>query len=173
LDLIARCFKQKIEAFLRKVASVAAGLNNALPPRPFALKIAVGNFDAMTGERSLRGLQKEPRNYFVVSGESTVRGVNERSFVLTLDSGCAVNGELFADQKKGLIDFQVWPLRTGSYFREEVAHFIPPTLRQFFGWFVYGPSLNARSEEIKRLDVPDPSAPFTNSHPLKQALRGS
>jgi hypothetical protein len=106
----------------------------------------------MTGERSLPDLQKEPRNYFVISGESTVRGVNERFFVLPLDAGCAVSEQLFADDKIGRIDFQVWPLRVESYFGEEVARSIPRTLREFFAWFVYGPSNRARWEEIKRLD---------------------
>jgi hypothetical protein len=211
--------REKIEAFLQKVASVAAGLNNASPPRltvkfqqrpgppndaklyvfsagledvplypatdfpvklpaswveetdflalmnasepfsirfaanyPFALKVAVGNLDRVTGEPPFAGLQKEPRNYLVVSGESTVKGINERSFVLALDVGCTVDEQFLADQKIGRIDLQICPLRVESYFSEEVAHSIPPTLREFFAWFVYGPSSHTKWEEMKRLD---------------------
>ena len=44
---------------------------------PFALKFTVGNLDAVTGEQPLLVLQKEPRNYLVVSGELTASGVKE------------------------------------------------------------------------------------------------
>jgi hypothetical protein len=119
---------------------------------PFAVKLAAGNLDAVTGESSLSGLQKEPRNYLVVSGESTTRGVKERSFVLPLDVGCAVHEQFFADQKIGRIDLQICPLHVESYFREEVAHSIPPTLREYFAWFVYAPSVRARLGKMQLLD---------------------
>src|SRR5439155_6575067 len=47
---------------------------------PFAVKVAVANLDRVKGEPPLSSLQKEPRNYLAVSGESTAKGVNERSF---------------------------------------------------------------------------------------------
>jgi hypothetical protein len=119
---------------------------------PFALKLKVGNRDALTGKPSLPGLQKDPRNYLVVSGELTVKGIKDRSFVLSLDAGCAMNNQFFANEKIGMIDLQIYPLRAESYFSEEVAHSIPRTLREFFAWFVYGPSTNARWEEMRRLD---------------------
>ena len=120
---------------------------------PFALKLTVGNLDAVTAETPLAGLQKEPRNYLVVSGELMAgRGVKERSFVLTLDTGCVVTSEFFAGQKIGRIDLQICPLHMESYFSEGVAHSIPPTLREYFAWFVYGPSLNARWAEMERMD---------------------
>lgn len=219
----------KIEKFLRKVAAVAAGFNNASPPRltvkfeqrpsppndtklyvlsaemvdvplypaanfsdklpasrlaetdslalmnvsepfsirftanyPFALKLVRGNLDPVTQGPPLPVLQKEPRNYLVVSGESTVKGVEERSFVLPLDAGCAMKEQFFADLKTGRIELQIYPLRVESYFSEEVAHSIPPTLREFFGWFVYGPSSNARWAEIKRMDEQQRSEPLTD-----------
>lgn len=129
---------------------------------PFAVKLAAGNLDAVTGGPQLAGLQKEPRNYLVVSGESTVKGVQERSFVLPLDAGCEVNEQFFPDQKIGRIHLQICPLRVESYFGEEVAHSIPPTLREYFAWFVYGPSLRARWAEIKRMDEKQRSEPLTD-----------
>lgn len=119
---------------------------------PFALKLTVGNFDVVTGEAPLSVLQKESRNYLVVSGELTARGIKERSFVLPVDAGCAVSEQFFAGQKIGRIDLQICPLRVESYFREEVAHSIPPTLREFFAWFVYWPNTKARQAEMKRTD---------------------
>ncbi len=83
------------------------------------MKVAVGNLDRVTGEPSFAGLQKEQRNYLVVSGESTANGVKERSFVLSLDAGCVVN-EHFAGRKIGRIDFQICPLRLESYFSEKL-----------------------------------------------------
>lgn len=119
---------------------------------PFAVKLALGNLDAVTGESPLSGLQKEPRNYLVVSGESTVKGIKERSFVLPLDAGCAVNKPFFADQKIGRIDLQICPLRPESHFSEEVAHSIPPALREFFARLVYGPSNHAKWAEMMRAE---------------------
>ncbi len=129
---------------------------------PFAVKVAVGNLDAMTGEPSISGLQKEPRNYFVVSGESIANGITERSFVLPLNAGCVVNEQVFADQKIGRIDLKICPLRAESYFGEEVAHLIPRTLREFFAWFVYGPSIKARQAEMERKDQTWRSDPLTD-----------
>ena len=219
----------KIEVFLRKVASVAAGLNNGSQPKltvnfqqrpgppndaklyvfsaglvdvplcpaanfpdklpaswlaetdflalmnasepfligftanyPFAVKLAVGSLDAVTGESALVSLQKEPPNYLVVSGESTVDGIKQRSFVLPLEAGCATNEQFFAGQKIGVIDVQMWPLCVESYFSEEVAHSIPPTLREFFAWFVYGPSIEAKWTEIDRRDEKSRDDPLTD-----------
>ena len=128
---------------------------------PFAVKVAVGNLDRVTGEPSFAGLQKEQRNYLVVSGESTANGVKERSFVLSLDAGCVVN-EHFAGRKIGRIDFQICPLRLESYFSEEVAHSIPRTLREFFAWFVYGPSISAKQAEMEREHHAWQSDPLTD-----------
>lgn len=221
--------EERIKAFLQKVASVAAGLENASPPQltvkfqhpprppddekiyvfsaglaelplcpatdfpdrllsswfkqtaflvpmnpsdpfsirftanyPFALKLTVGNRDAMTGEVPLLSLQKEPRNYLVVSGESTASGIKQRSFVLPFDARCAMNEQFFARQKLGDVNLQVCPLRVESYFGEEVAHSIPPTLREFFAWFVYGPSIEAKWAEIERVDQKSRSDPLTD-----------
>src|SRR6266480_1847304 len=57
---------------------------------PFAVKVAVGNLDRVTGEPPFAGLQKERGNYLVVSGELTASELKERSFVLPLDGGCIV-----------------------------------------------------------------------------------
>ncbi|PYL76062.1 MAG: hypothetical protein DMF26_07060 [Verrucomicrobia bacterium] len=129
---------------------------------PFAVKVAVANVDRVTGEPPLSSLQKEPRNYLVVSGESKANGVKERSFVLSLDAGCAVNEQALADQKIGRIDFQICPLRVESYFSEEVAHSIPKTLREFFAWFVYGPSISAKQAEMEREHQAWQSDPLTD-----------
>jgi hypothetical protein len=129
---------------------------------PFALKLTVGNFDAVTGESSLAGLRKEPRNYLVVSGESTASGIKGRSFILPFDEGCAVNSEFLADPKIGRIDLQICPLRVESYFGEEAAYSIPRTLREYFAWFVYGPSINAKWAEMKRTDQTSRSGPLTD-----------
>jgi hypothetical protein len=142
----------KQTAFLMPMNPSDAFLIRFTANYPFALKVTVGNLDALTREASLFGLQKEPRNYLVVSGESTANGITERSFVLPLDAGCAVNEQFFADQKIGRIDLQICPLRVESYFSEEVAHSIPRTLREFFAWFVYGPSNHAKWAEMMRAE---------------------
>jgi hypothetical protein len=119
---------------------------------PFAVKVSVGKLDALTGESSLSDLQREPRNYLVVSGESTVNGIKERSVVLPVNARCGASEHFSEDRATRRIQLQICPLRVESYFREEIAHSIPPTLREFFAWFVYGPSLHARWAEIQRVE---------------------
>ena len=66
-----------------------------------------------------------------------------------------MNEQFFADQKIGRIDLQICPLRVDS-------HSIPPTLREFFAWFVYSPSNNAGWAEMKRMDEQQRSEPLTD-----------
>ena len=73
-----------------------------------------------------------------------------------------MNEPFFADQKIGRIDLQIRPLHVESYFGEGVACSIPPTLREYFAWFVYGPSLNAQWAEMERKDQASRSYPLTD-----------
>ncbi len=154
----------EIEMLLRKAATVAAGLNNASPPQltvkfqhpphpPDDAKIYV--FSAGLEELPLCPVIDFPdtlpaswlkQTAFLMpmspSDPFSMRFTANYPFAVKVTVGNLdrVTGEPPLSS----------PLRVESYFREEVAHSIPRTLREFFAWFVYGPSISAKQAEMER-----------------------
>lgn len=107
---------------------------------PFAVKVAAGKINAVSGEPWTSGLQEEPQNYLVVPDQPWLDGfsVGEaviRQFVATpLSAGSSVEEQLTGKADVGGIQFQVYPLGAEAYYRDKVAPLLPWSLRELVPW---------------------------------------
>jgi hypothetical protein len=102
---------------------------------PFAVKIAAGKINAVSGEAWTAELQSVPQNYVVVPGQPWLDGfsVGEgliRQFVaMPLGAGYSVEEQLTGKAEVGGMQFQVYPLSLDAYYRDKVAPALPSSLR--------------------------------------------
>ncbi len=103
---------------------------------PFAVKIGSGKINAVSGEAWKSDLQGEPQDYVVVpeqpwlDGFSVGEGLIRQFVAMPLGSGFSVEEQLTGKADVGGMQFQVYPMRAESYFREEIADSIPSTLEE-------------------------------------------
>ncbi len=103
---------------------------------PFAVKIAAGKINAVSGEPWTPPLQQEPQNYVVVPRQPWLDGfaVGEgliRQFVaMPLGEGYSVEEQLTGKADVGGIQVQAYPMSAEVYFCEEVVTSIPSSLEE-------------------------------------------
>ena len=103
---------------------------------PFAVKIAAGKINAVSGEAWSAELQSEPQNYLVVPGQPWLDGFSVgtgliRQFVaMPLGAGYSVEEQLTGQAEVGGLQLQVYPLSAEAYYRDEVAPALPSSLRE-------------------------------------------
>jgi hypothetical protein len=101
---------------------------------PFAVKVAAGKINAVTGELWGAGLQMNPQNYLVLpeqpwlDGFAVRKGVIRQFVAMPLGAGYSVEEQIIGKADIGGIQIQVFPLRAENYFRSEVAERLPKSL---------------------------------------------
>src|SRR6185437_1813029 len=91
------------------------------PSYPFAVKVAAGKIDAITGEPLATGLTAEPQNYMVVPGQPWLDGFRIASgqvgqFVaMPLGQGYTAEEQLTGRAQWGGLQIVVHPMKAGRY----------------------------------------------------------
>jgi len=86
-------------------------------PYPFAIKIATGKMDAVTGEEWRPGLRKRPQNYVVapeqpwLDGYSVEKGVIRQFVAMPLGAGYTAEEQLTGAAEHGGIQIAVHPMK--------------------------------------------------------------
>jgi len=107
---------------------------------PFAVKVAAGKINAVSGEPWASGLQRDPQNYLVVpeqpwlDGFSVGEGFIRQFVAMPLGAGYSVEEQLTGNADFGGIQLQVYPMCAESYYRDEVAPSIPSSLCELLPW---------------------------------------
>jgi hypothetical protein len=103
---------------------------------PFAVKIAAGKINAVSGEAWTGDLQRKPQNYVVVpdqpwlDGFAVGNGLIRQFVAMPLGAGYTVEEQLTGKGDTGGIQIQVYPMRSDRYFEEHIASSLPSTLEE-------------------------------------------
>ena len=101
---------------------------------PFAVKVAAGKINAVTGELWTTSLQAKPQDYLVLpqqlwlDGFAVRKGVIRQFVAMPLGAGYSVEEQITGKADIGGIQLQVFPLRAQAYFRTEVTEHLPKSL---------------------------------------------
>ena len=119
-------------------------------PYPFALKVAAGKIDAVTGELWRADLRPDPQNYLVLpeqpwlDGFAVRKGVIRQFVAMPLGAGYSAEEQITGKADSGGIQLQVFPLRAEAYFRTEVAKHLPKSLEDLLDELVDAELLDSR-----------------------------
>jgi len=103
---------------------------------PFAVKIAAGKINAVSGGAWSGKLQRKPQNYIVVpdqpwlDGFAVGNGLIRQFVAMPLGAGYTVEEQLTGKGDTGGIQIQVYPMRSDRYFEEHIASSLPSTLEE-------------------------------------------
>lgn len=90
---------------------------------PFAIKVATGKIDAVTGEALRPGLRRKPQNYLVVpeqpwlDGYCVEKGVIRQFVAMPLGSGYSAEEQITGEAEYGGIQLIVIPMKASAYRR--------------------------------------------------------
>jgi hypothetical protein len=132
---------------------------------PFAVKVAAGKINAVTGEQWQTHLQTDPQNYLVLpeqpwlDGFAVRKGVIRQFVAMPLGAGYTVEEQITGTANVGGIQLQVFPLRAESYFRSKVEERLPRSLEDLLDRLVDADLLDSgilysRSEPCMVMDAP-------------------
>jgi hypothetical protein len=111
---------------------------------PFAVKVAAGKMNAVTGELWQAELQKDPQNYVVLpeqpwlDGFAVQKGVIRQFVAIPLGAGYSIEEQITGKADTGGIQVQVFPMRAEAYFQSEVEAWLPKSLENLLGELVDG-----------------------------------
>ena len=103
------------------IAFSGSGIAFARSDYPFAVKIAAGKIDAITGKPWSDDLAKEPQNYLVIptqpwlDGFCVRKGVIRQFVAMPLGAGYSAEEQITAQAKYGGLQIQVYPMRPEIY----------------------------------------------------------
>src|SRR5581483_4937247 len=98
---------------------------------PFAVKVAAGKINALTGGLWNGGLESDPQNYLVLpeqpwlDGFAVQKGVIRQFVAMPLGSGYSMEEQISGRANIGGIQLQVFPMRAEAYFRSEITAELP------------------------------------------------
>lgn len=103
---------------------------------PFAVKIASGKINAITGAPWQSGLHRQPQDYLVLpeqpwlDGFVVGDGVVRQFVAMPLGTGASVEEQSTGKAETGGIQIQVFPMKAEYYFRNQVLPLLPRTLEE-------------------------------------------
>ncbi len=98
---------------------------------PFAMKVATGKVNAVTGEAWKPGLSNNPQNYLVLpqqpwlDGFSVGSGLIRQFVAMPLGSGYSVEEQVTGRAETGGMQFEAFPLKPGIYFEDTLKRQLP------------------------------------------------
>jgi len=101
---------------------------------PFAIKIAAGKMNAVSGESWKEGLNREPQDYVVtpeqpwLDGFAVEKGVIRQFVAMPLGAGYSVEEQLSGKAEFGGVQFQAIPMKARKYFESELRSRLPKRL---------------------------------------------
>jgi hypothetical protein len=111
---------------------------------PFAVKVAAGKINAVTGDQWTTDLQREPQDYLVLpeqpwlDGFAVQKGVIRQFVAMPLGAGYSIEEQITGRADTGGIQLQVFPMRAEAYFQSEVEAWLPKSLENLLGELVDG-----------------------------------
>ena len=102
----------------------------------FAVKIATGKINSVSGEPWTDDLQCDPQNYVVapkqpwLDGFSVGEGIVRQFVAMPLGTGYSVEEQLTGKADIGGLQLQVYPMHAEAYSQECIAHLLPSTLHE-------------------------------------------
>ena len=109
----------------------------------FAVKIKVGEINALSGAPWSSGLQRQPQNYLVAPNAPW----EEDDEVVR----CLVAMPLRKREANGDgIQFEITPICAESVYRDENAFLLPPTIQEFFMRLIFASMISKQLDEISR-----------------------
>lgn len=118
---------------------------------PFAVKIASGKINAITGEDWRSGLNRQPQDYLVLpdqpwlDGFAVGKGIIRQFVAMPLGAGYSVEEQLTGKAEFGGIQIQVFPMKAAVYFRDEVLPNLPKTLAEILQDLLPEPQLEEQT----------------------------
>ncbi len=103
---------------------------------PFALKIAAGKINAVSGGSWQEGLQRRPQDYVVIPGQpwldgfAVAKGVIRQFVAMPLGADYSVEEQLSGKAEFGGMQFQAIPMKARKYYESEVLPQLPTRLSQ-------------------------------------------
>ncbi len=96
---------------------------------PFAIKVATGKINAITGERWSEGLHRDPQDYMVtpdqpwLDGYSIEKGKVRQFVAMPLGSGYSVEEQVTGEARHGGLQVVAYPMKASAYarWREKTA----------------------------------------------------
>jgi hypothetical protein len=101
---------------------------------PFAVKVASGKINAVTGEPWRTGLNRRPQDYLVLpeqpwlDGFAVQKGIIRQFVAMPLGAGYSVEEQLSGKAEFGGIQIQIYPMKAEVYFQEEILPGLPRRL---------------------------------------------
>jgi hypothetical protein len=95
---------------------------------PFAIRVATGKVDAVTGKAWVNGLEDDPQNYLVsptqpwLDGYCVQRGVIRQFVAMPLGRGYSVEEQVTGKAEHGGIQIQVFPMKREAFERRFPVH---------------------------------------------------
>jgi hypothetical protein len=115
---------------------------------PFALKVASGKINAVTGQAWQVGLHRHPQDYLALpeqpwlDGFAVEKGIIRQFVAMPLGAGYSVEEQLSGKAEFGGIQLQVYPIKARIYFQTEVLPSLPKTLADILKILFPVPSRN-------------------------------
>ena len=109
--------------FVPMYASEALWINFSASGYPFAVKVAAGKIDALTGEAWNERLQKEPQDYAVLprqpwlDGFSVAKGVVRQFVAMPLGEGVTAEEQITGAAEWGGVQMIFYPMKAEAYER--------------------------------------------------------
>ena len=109
---------------------------------PFAVKVASGKINAVSGEPWRSGLNREPQDYLVLpkqpwlDGFAVGKGIIRQFVAMPLGAGYSVEEQISGKCEFGGIQLQVYPIKPDIYFEREVLPQLPKTLSDILPHFL-------------------------------------
>jgi hypothetical protein len=98
---------------------------------PFAIKIAAGKINAVSGEPWKEGLNRKPQDYVVTPGQrwldgfAVEKGVIRQFVAMPLGAGYSVEEQLSGKAEFGGVQLQAIPMRARKYFESKLRPRLP------------------------------------------------
>jgi hypothetical protein len=162
--------------------SEALWINFTTTDYPFALKVAAGKINAVTGEQWTTDLQSDPQNYLVLpeqpwlDGFAVRKGVIRQFVAMPLGAEYSAEEQITGKADTGGIQIQVFPLRAEAYFRSEIAKRLPKSLEDLLDELVDAELLKSDIDILyslkpgRRMVMEDPGMGLSAGGTMRQEI---
>jgi hypothetical protein len=92
---------------------------------PFAVKVAAGKINAVTGEPWVNGINREPQDYMQIPGQPWLdgfcveKGVIRQFVAMPLGSGYSVEEQITGEAEFGGLQIMVYPMKMDAYVKHQ------------------------------------------------------
>lgn len=115
----------------------------------FAVKIKVGEMNALSNAPWSPDLQRAPQNYLVAPAAPWEEDDEVVRWLVAMPSQVP-NTKAASAENESAIQLEITPMRAESVYRDEHAFLLPPTIHEFFMKLIFAAKICKKLDEIKR-----------------------